>query len=135
MCVFKYHAFIFCMRPPRWRSETVLTLKCWKRNNNEKLLFHNQLSHYWHYGVQIIRSVYRRAKCRLYRYIPNEDIDNKHSYWTSEVVFTVRKWSRWNGLEQVTPEAVFTDTKFVIYDPEFHQRRHFHRDLYLVFIK
>jgi hypothetical protein len=23
MCVFKYHAFIFCMRPPRWRSETV----------------------------------------------------------------------------------------------------------------
>ncbi len=26
MCVFKYHAFIFCMRPPRWRSETVLCL-------------------------------------------------------------------------------------------------------------
>jgi hypothetical protein len=23
MCVFKYHAFIFCMRPPRWRSETL----------------------------------------------------------------------------------------------------------------
>ncbi len=25
MCVFKYHAFIFCMRPPRWRSETLTT--------------------------------------------------------------------------------------------------------------
>ncbi len=24
MCVFKYHAFIFCMRPPRWRSETAV---------------------------------------------------------------------------------------------------------------
>jgi hypothetical protein len=23
MCVFKYHAFIFCMRPPRWQSETL----------------------------------------------------------------------------------------------------------------
>jgi hypothetical protein len=22
MCVFKYHAFIFCIRPPRWQSET-----------------------------------------------------------------------------------------------------------------
>ncbi len=29
-------------------------------------------------------------------------------------------------------EADFTDAKFVIYDPEFHQRRHFHHNLYLV---
>ncbi len=26
MCVFKYHAFIFCMRPPRWRSETIVLI-------------------------------------------------------------------------------------------------------------
>ncbi len=26
MCVFKYHAFIFYMRPPRWRYETVISL-------------------------------------------------------------------------------------------------------------
>jgi hypothetical protein len=25
MCVFKYHAFIFSIRPPRWQSETSLT--------------------------------------------------------------------------------------------------------------
>ncbi len=24
MCVFKYHAFIFCIRPPRWRRETFM---------------------------------------------------------------------------------------------------------------
>ncbi len=33
------------------------------------------------------------------------------------------------------PEAVFTDAKFVNDDPEFHQRRHFHCDFYLVLIK
>ncbi len=33
---------------------------------------------------------------------------------------------------QLRIEAVFTDAKFVIYDPEFHKRRHFHRDLYFV---
>jgi hypothetical protein len=27
MCVFKYHAFIFSIRPPRWQSETVNTKK------------------------------------------------------------------------------------------------------------
>ncbi len=26
MCVFKYHAFIFCMRPPRWRCETLTSI-------------------------------------------------------------------------------------------------------------
>jgi hypothetical protein len=32
-------------------------------------------------------------------------------------------------------EAIFIDAKFIIYDPKFHQKRHFHRDLYLVLIK
>jgi hypothetical protein len=36
--------------------------------------------------------------------------------------------------QEESSEAVFTDAKFMIYDPEFHQRRHFHRDFYLVLI-
>jgi hypothetical protein len=27
MCVFKYHAFIFLIRPPRWQRETILNLR------------------------------------------------------------------------------------------------------------
>ncbi len=32
MCVFKYHAFIFLIRPPRWQRETITVLlvyRCW----------------------------------------------------------------------------------------------------------
>ncbi len=33
------------------------------------------------------------------------------------------------------PEAVFTDAKFTIYNPELQHRRHFYQDFMLVWIK
>jgi hypothetical protein len=35
---------------------------------------------------------------------------------------TANKTNPFNLLSKFTAEAIFTDTKFMIYDPEFHQR-------------
>ncbi len=46
--------------------------------------------------------------------------------------FNVTNWQNNNSwckeISQILPETLFTGAKFKIFDPEFHQRRHFHCD-------
>jgi hypothetical protein len=61
MCVFKYHAFIFYMRPPRWRYGTVLAINRWilyvpsRPQLKHNIQLHPFYSHNCHLLIQALK--------------------------------------------------------------------------------